>query len=330
MTTIYRDLGKTAKRCRVSALLCLASVLAPVLLTGCVKGPHFDDGGLVAALSWLDEDDEKTIISDARLWVYGPEEAHQAASLHFGSAAELAASITRVEEGRYTVAGTCNLVPPFSAASGDGLEFSLSEPGANPAHAFYGVAEVNIDDRGKITVADIAIRRVLSELTIIIEEAPTGAKLSGEVLDAAQSLFPMRRNPDGVFGLPSDRKSTVALPETAASEGSIEMPTLRLMPTASGQEFSHLRILLSTAEDETFEFRIEAPLMRPAGKYVVTLNYGQMRPYMRLSVHNINDWTEGWIYNGEILDPDAAPSSPGHPSQCETGTVPCKTIKQTK
>ena len=140
----------------------------------------------------------------------------------------------------------------------------------------------------------------------------------------------MRRDPDGVFGLPSDRKSTVALPETAASAGSIEMPTLRLMPTASGQEFSHLRILLSTAEDETFEFRIEAPLMRPAGKYVVTLKYGQMRPYMRLSVHNINDWTEGWIYNGEILDPDAAPSSPGHPSPCETGTVPCKTIKQTK
>lgn len=64
MTTIYRDLVKTAKR---SALLCLAYVLAPVLLTGCVKGPHFDDGGLVAALSWLDEDDEKTIISDARL-----------------------------------------------------------------------------------------------------------------------------------------------------------------------------------------------------------------------------------------------------------------------
>lgn len=36
MTTIYRDLVKNGKR---SALLCLAYVLAPVLLTGCVKGP---------------------------------------------------------------------------------------------------------------------------------------------------------------------------------------------------------------------------------------------------------------------------------------------------
>ena len=321
---------------------CAVAILASVLLTGCVKGAHFDGGGLATALSWLDSDDEKTIVSDVRLWAYGPEAGRQAAAtseeqaatapqslgspaadLHFNSAAELAATLVPLEEGSYTVLGAVNLTSPFSCSgTAEDLEFSL-DPGAynavsqssiatpsesaGPAHAFYGVTQVNISDRAKITVAPVAIRRVLSELTIIIEDAPSGAKLSGEVLDAAASFFPLRPDADGNFGLASERTMTVTIPETPQpSPEALVSPTLRLMPTASGREFSHLCILLTTPAGEQFEFRIEAPLMRPSGKYIVNLKYDQMRPYMRLSVHNINDWTEGWIYNGEILDPTVA------------------------
>ena len=399
---------------------CAAAILASALLTGCVKGPHFDEGGLATALSWLDIHDEKTIVSDVRLWAYGPEAGRQAAAsqavpsastsqtasasqtvgslsadLHFSSAADLAATLIPLEEGRYTVLGAANLTAPFSCiGTAEDIEFTLdhaaynaasqssiatpseaasrnaaasrsetaagqnavptsevsaTQPSATltagPAHAFYGVTQVNINDRAKITVAPVAIRRVLSELTIIIEDAPQGAKLSGEVLDAAASLFPLRQDADGNYGLASERTMTVTIPEAqqtaattrtatirtalaptpasaklldptvppasakllaATSTETLVSPTLRLMPTASSREFSHLRILLTTPEGEQFEFRIEAPLMRPSGKYVVNLKYDQMRPYMRLSVHNINDWTEGWIYNGEILDPTAA------------------------
>ena len=354
---------------------CAVAILASVLLTGCVKGAHFDGGGLATALSWLDSDDEKTIVSDVRLWAYGPEAGRQAAAtseeqaatapqslgspaadLHFNSAAELAATLVPLEEGSYTVLGAVNLTSPFSCSdTAEDLEFSL-DPGAynavsqssiaapsesagqsgtaatrtrqtesaasqtavptrevsatltaGPAHAFYGVTQVNISDRAKITVAPVAIRRILSELTIIIEDAPSGAKLSGEVLDAAASFFPLCPDADGNYGLASARTMTVTIPETPQpSPEALVSPTLRLMPTASGREFSHLRILLTTPAGEQFEFRIEAPLMRPSGKYIVNLKYDQMRPYMRLSVHNINDWTEGWIYNGEILDPTVA------------------------
>lgn len=349
---------------------CAVAILASVLLTGCVKGAHFDGGGLATALSWLDSDDEKTIVSDVRLWAYGPEAGRQAAAtseeqaatapqslgspaadLHFNSAAELAATLVPLEEGSYTVLGAVNLTSPFSCSgTAEDLEFSL-DPGAyntasqtaaynatltaatqpsatltaGPAHAFYGVTQVNISDRAKITVAPVAIRRILSELTIIIEDAPSGAKLSGEVLDAAASLFPLRPDADGNFGLASERTMTVTIPETPQpSPEALVSPTLRLMPTASGREFSHLRILLTTPAGEQFEFRIEAPLMRPSGKYIVNLKYDQMRPYMRLSVHNINDWTEGWIYNGEILDPTVASTkvivSTPTPAPVRTGT----------
>ena len=411
--------------------ICAAAMLASALLSGCVKGPHFDNGGLATALSWLDSDDEKTIVSDVRLWAHGPEAGRQAAAtsaaqaatapqaltasqslgslaadLHFSSAADLAATLIPLEEGRYTVLGAVNLTAPFSCAgSAADLEFSLdptaynaasqstavtasqiaasqitasqnasaaaynaesqsasiasqiAEPlsasaasrtrqteaasrssyatqpsatrTAGPAHAFYGVTQVNISDRAKITVAPVAIRRILSELTIIIEDAPQGAKLSGEVLDAAASFFPLRPDTDGNYGLASEWTMTVTIPETpqtasagqSASPETLVSPTLRLMPTASGREFSHLRILLTTPEGEQFEFRIEAPLMRPSGKYVVNLKYDQMRPYMRLSVHNINDWTEGWIYNGEILDPTVASAEVIAPTATPTSAL---------
>lgn len=361
---------------------CAVAILASVLLTGCVKGAHFDGGGLATALSWLDSDDEKTIVSDVRLWAYGPEAGRQAAAtsaeqattapqaltasqslgspaadLHFNSAAELAATLVPLEEGSYTVLGAVNLTSPFSCSgTAEDLEFSL-DPGAyntasqtaaynatltaatqpsatltaGPAHAFYGVTQVNISDRAKITVAPVAIRRILSELTIIIEDAPSGAKLSGEVLDAAASFFPLRPDADGNYGLASERTMTVTIPETPQTTSadqsdapeSLVAPTLRLMPTASGREFSHLRLLLTTPAGEQFEFRIEAPLMRPSGKYIVNLKYDQMRPYMRLSVHNINDWTEGWIYNGEILDPTVASTATPAPVRTGTGAPTC-------
>ena len=327
---------------------CAVAILASVLLTGCVKGAHFDGGGLATALSWLDSHDEKTIVSDVRLWAYGPEAGRQAAAtsaeqaatapqaltasqslgslaadLHFNSAADLAATLIPLEEGSYTVLGAVNLTSPFSCSgTAEDIEFSLAtdaynavsqssiatpSESAGPTHAFYGVTQVNISDRARITVAPVAIRRILSELTIIIEDAPSGAKLSGEVLDAAASFFPLCPDADGNFGLASERTMTVTIPETPQpSPEALVSPTIRLMPTASGREFSHLRILLTTPAGEQFEFRIEAPLMRPSGKYIVNLKYDQMRPYMRLSVHNINDWTEGWIYNGEILDPTVA------------------------
>lgn len=349
---------------------CAVAILASVLLTGCVKGAHFDGGGLATALSWLDSHDEKTIVSDVRLWAYGPEAGRQAAAtsaeqaatapqaltasqslgslaadLHFNSAADLAATLIPLEEGSYTVLGAVNLTSPFSCSgTAEDIEFTLApdaynavsqssiatpSESAGPTHAFYGVTQVNISDRARITVAPVAIRRILSELTIIIEDAPSGAKLSGEVLDAAASFFPLRPDADGNFGLASERTMTVTIPETPqSSPEALVSPTLRLMPTASGREFSHLRILLTTPAGEQFEFRIEAPLMRPSGKYIVNLKYDQMRPYMRLSVHNINDWTEGWIYNGEILDPTVAsakllaptPTSASDPTVASTAT----------
>lgn len=348
---------------------CAVAILASVLLTGCVKGAHFDGGGLATALSWLDSHDEKTIVSDVRLWAYGPEAGRQAAAtsaeqaatapqaltasqslgslaadLHFNSAADLAATLIPLEEGSYTVLGAVNLTSPFSCSgTAEDIEFTLApdaynavsqssiatpSESAGPTHAFYGVTQVNISDRARITVAPVAIRRILSELTIIIEDAPSGAKLSGEVLDAAASFFPLCPDADGNYGLASERTMTVTIPETPQpSPEALVSPTLRLMPTASGREFSHLRILLTTPAGEQFEFRIEAPLMRPSGKYIVNLKYDQMRPYMRLSVHNINDWTEGWIYNGEILDPTVASAellaATSTPAPVRTKSIPC-------
>ena len=44
--------------------------------------------------------------------------------------------------------------------------------------------------------------------------------------------------------------------------------------------------------------------MKSGGKYQINLEYEEMKPYMYLTSTKIDDWTEGWIYRGEILNPE--------------------------
>ena len=80
--------------------------------------------------------------------------------------------------------------------------------------------------------------------------------------------------------------------------------TLRLLPTAHGFLTTRLFIQLIAPNGTVSNYDIEAPIMKFGGKYQINLEYGEMKPYMYLTSTKIDDWTEEWIYRGEILNPE--------------------------
>jgi hypothetical protein len=50
----------------------------------------------------------------------------------------------------------------------------------------------------------------------------------------------------------------------------------------------------------TNRFLVEAPRMECGRKYTVDLDFNDLSPDMHLDAFTINDWEEGWTYNGRV------------------------------
>ena len=125
------------------------------------------------------------------------------------------------------------------------------------------------------------------------------------VLNVATGLLLLQKNEDGTFGSASYTKEECDIPLGIAAPGeTLKTETLRLMPTANGFHTTKLFIQLTSSEGVVSNYDIEAPIMKSGGKYQINLEYGEMKPYMYLTSTKIDDWTEGWIYRGEILNPE--------------------------
>ncbi len=274
----------------------------------CDNDPHEGERGLAIALGWQDESDKGTPIDDLRLWIY-KEDGEPVGEYRYDNARDIASRLYELPAGDYVLVAAANLVEPFAVEEAvgtkpyEGLTFTLSVASASPAHAFYGVTEVSVSGEG-VEHASIPLRRVLAELDVTIEGVPDGARLAVSVTDAATALLPACKDADGEYGMASSRAKTVNLPEATASGGTLSTATIRLMPTVANGDRSHLHFLLTLADGTVRESDADAPAMKPSGKYRVTLQYADMKPYMQLDSVTINDWTEGWTIGGEILNPD--------------------------
>ena len=279
-------------------------------LAACDNDPHEGEHGLAIALGWQDEADKGTPIGDLRLWIY-KENGEPVDEYRYDNARDIASRLYGLPAGDYVLVAAANLAEPFTVEEGvgngvkpyEGLMFALSEADASPAHAYYGVTEAGVRGDG-VEQASISLRRVLAELDVTIEGVPDGARLAVSVTDAATALLPACKDADGEYGVSTNRTETVTLPEATASGGTLSTVTMHLMPTATDNDRSHLHFRLTFADGTVQEFDADAPVMKPSGKYQVTLQYADMKPYMQLHPVSIGDWTEGWTISGEILNPD--------------------------
>ena len=215
-------------------------------------------------------------------------------------------------KGNYRILITTNLVDPFTISEQtravdniNSLAIGLSDPSASPEHAYYGVTDIVIDKEDVHYITRSDMRRILAELTIFIEGVPDNFAMIGKVLNVATGLLPLQKNEDGTFGTASYTKEECDIPLKIAVPGeTLKTETLRLMPTANGFHTTKLFIQLISPGGVVSNYDIEAPVMKSGGKYQINLEYEEMKPYMYLTSMKIDDWTEGWVYRGEILNPE--------------------------
>ena len=62
---------------------------------------------------------------------------------------------------------------------------------------------------------------------------------------------------------------------------------------------------MTTPEGKMLESYIEAPVMKSGEKYLMSLGYNDIQSFMHLSSCPIEDWTQGWVYEGVITDPES-------------------------
>ena len=290
-------------------LLCV-----PCLLASCDHNVHDgeDEGGLSVSLTWADEADQGTDVNDVKLWIFNTDDGSLVEEKHYGSAQEVASQRFALPVGHYQILAATNLIEPFfigeatrATLNMNQLMFGLSNPSASPDHGYYGVADIVIDKENVSYVTKDAMHRMLAELTLIIEGVPENTTISGKVLNVATGLLPLQKNEDGTFGTTTYTKEECDIPlGIAAQDKRLITETLHLMSTANGFLTTRLFIQLIAPNGNVSNYDIEAPVMKSGGKYKINLEFEEMKPYMYLTSTKIDDWTEEWIYRGEILNPE--------------------------
>ena len=275
-------------------LLCV-----PCLLASCDHDVHDDkeESGLSVSLTWADEADQGTEVKDVKLWIFNASDGSLVEEKQYGGAQEVASQRFQLPAGTYRILTTTNLTEPFfiseqtrSLINWNNILIGLTNPKDVKHNAYFGVADVKIDNKEGSYVVQTPIKSVLSELTIIIENIPKGTEMSGKALDCAWCLFPTQKNSDGDYGLPSIGPTEVELPTLPATESTLKSEVIRLMPTIQGSPASHIYLRLQLPDKTLQEFDITAPKMNVGGKYELRFKYEEMQPKMNLEA-TINGWT---------------------------------------
>lgn len=301
--------GRTSIFINAVAAIVLAA-MALCAAQSCGKRHTDEDGSVSVELRFSDElDRDEVAIRNVRLWIFD-ESGSLAGRFEYPGAAELALQRFHLDEGSYTFVTAVNLVDPFICVESGGLTdlqnlvFRLESPDASPEHALYGVTEETVEG-GTSRIVVSQIRRVLSELTVRMSGVPAGVNVKSVVRYVARGVIPALRDDDGSFGLATrEENRNLVLPEGRTEGGVLVTPTMRLMPTPGGSVSTLLRLTVTLPGGNVLESDIVAPPMRPSGKYILLIDYPSLQPGMIVNPYRINDWTEGWVVNGEVLDPD--------------------------
>ena len=317
----------------------LWAVTAMMLLTACYHDQHeempseYGDqpvGYLTTQLIWDDQSDAGWPIDDIRFTVSGTGGTTVARKFSNNEAAadwlqqlpvgdyDLLVTVDMDEANGYILenAGTratTRADEELHTALPD-TRVSLAEPSSSPAQSWYAVTHATVKE-DEIAVAEFHLQRLLSEISVIVSNVPTGAAITASVERVARDVLLTHRDGQGRYGV-ADREDflTVSLGALTADatvpDGSpVGTATLRhddhtLMPTAGGQPRCYLSLAVTTPDGTPLTYLADAPRMECGKAYVVELDYTKLRPYMLLSAFTINDWTEGWTISGEIINPD--------------------------
>ena len=313
----------------------LWAVAAMLLLTACYHDQHEETPGeydgkpvgyLTAQLVWDDPADAGSPIDDIRFTVSGTNGTTVAHN--FTDTESAAEWLQQLPVGEYDLLVTVDMdeahgyllqnvgtdtrsmtradEATVTAALPD-TRVSLAEPSSSPRQSWYAVTHATVK-ADEITVAEFRLQRLLSEISVIVSNVPTGAAITASVERVAHDVLLTHRDGQGRYGV-ADREDYMTVSLGALAADPADAATLRhddhtLMPTAGGQPRCYLTLAVTTPEGTQLTYLADAPRMECGKTYVVELDYTKLRPYMLLEAFAINDWTEGWTISGEIINPD--------------------------
>ena len=311
----------------------LWAVAAMLLLTACYHDQHelqpnqYDGkpvGYLTPLLLWEDQTDAGAAIDDIRFTVNGTNGT--TVTHNFTDTESAAEWLQQLPVGDYDLLVTADMdeahgyVLENAATRGTtraddatgttalpDTRVSLSDPSSSPAQAWYAVTHATVRE-DEITVAEFRLQRLLSEISVIVNNVPTGAAITASVERVAHDVLLTHRDGQGRYGV-ADREDYMTVSLGALAADPADAATLRhdghtLMPTAGGQPRCYLTLSVTTPDGSPLNYLADAPRMECGKAYVVELDYTKLRPYMLLEAFAINDWTEGWVISGEIINPD--------------------------
>ena len=311
----------------------LWAVTAMLLLTACYHDQHeempseYGDqpvGYLTAQLVWDDPADANSAIDDIRFTVSGTNGT--TVTHNFTDTESAADWLQQLPVGEYDLLVTVDMDEAYgyvlenAATRGTtradeatvttalpDTRVSLAEPSSSPRQSWYAVTHATVRE-DEITVAEFHLQRLLSELSVIVRNVPTGAAITASVERVASDVLLTHRDGQGRYGV-ADREDYMTVSLGALAADPADAATLRhddhtLMPTASGQSRCYLTLSVTTPDGTRLTYLADAPRMECGRTYVVELDYTKLRPYMQLEAFTINDWTEGWAISGEIINPD--------------------------
>lgn len=293
-----------------------------IAFSACKKDKDSKDNGLRVNPTWETPSEDGHEMENPKMWVFNAETGSLVAVNAYNTVAELASQNFDLPGGKYKILVTTNLTAPFyirQATRGEipsdtglgNIVIGLEDDKLIKNNAYFGMNEIIINEDGGRMVIESPMKGVLSNVNLIINGLPTDTEVKLHFNNTALNFYPTRKNQDGEYGVTGDEIKQTDLDTFINHNINFETGDIYLMPIIQNDKNTLIQLDIIRLDNnynkvET-EYDLIAPAMKPGGKYEIKLNYPDLlpsRPTMHLEKTKIDDWTEGWVYKGEILNPE--------------------------
>ena len=279
------------------------------------KYPTPDGQGFLGNdLAWEDIADIKSEITHLKYTVTGANGVRE--EKEFSSPEEASLWILPLPVGEYDVLVAANMdeangfelsetAPNKDALTLPATYARLTNASSNPVQAWNGIAHVVVEDDQMATVS-LDLDRLMALFTLKIANVPAGTVIDVSMRNAADYVTLTReRSEAGHWGVPSEEISEdITLGRLDENNAATAINEFKVFPTATGLDKTILMFHIKTNHDLELDYVGEAPIMENGKRYILEMDYEKLTPFMYITSVAINDWTDGWSFAGEVLNPE--------------------------
>ena len=272
------------------------------VLPGSYKDYQGALGFLTAQLSWEDPTDIKTQVNNIHTIIFGSS-GYVVEDASFSALEDVADWIEKLPVGEYDVLITVNMSEDDGYWQRNNV-VSLVDPSSSPKQAWYAMAHASIKEN-EMTLAEFVLQRLLASLTITIINVPEEVSIDFIVNHMASSVNLTAKNGSGRYGLPSSVPLSVPMRQpTPMRSVTLTVAAQTLLPTATNYDRTFIDMNVTDQFGTGTYYLSDTPRMDSGKSYILNLDYTELRSYMYFDTVVINDWMEGWVIGGEIVNPD--------------------------